>query len=126
MYQLLAVNWTSVWGMQINAKKCAAILEEGESGLRACGEEIQNVSAFKYLGIWIGERELDVKTERRGGYMIIRELGRTLRNPHVPLKHKSLVIKGLILPRIMYGTEITGTTIRATKEKQRVLNRALS
>ncbi|OIR55700.1 MAG: uncharacterized protein A8A55_3554, partial [Amphiamblys sp. WSBS2006] len=27
-----------------------------------------------------------------------------LRNPHVPLKHKSLVIKGLILPRIMYGT----------------------
>ncbi|OIR56541.1 MAG: uncharacterized protein A8A55_2710, partial [Amphiamblys sp. WSBS2006] len=58
--------------------------------------------------------------------MIIRELGRTLRNPHVSLKHKSLVIKGLILPRIMYGTETTGTTIRATKEKQRVLNRALS
>ncbi|OIR56557.1 MAG: uncharacterized protein A8A55_2696, partial [Amphiamblys sp. WSBS2006] len=56
---------------------------------------------------------------------VLRSVRRTLANPHIPVYHKALVIQGIVLPTMLYGAEIDGSTTRATKNRQRAVNRAL-
>ncbi|OIR55903.1 MAG: uncharacterized protein A8A55_3351, partial [Amphiamblys sp. WSBS2006] len=72
-------EWATEWDMQINAKKCAAILGEGRASLKIDGEEIPTVKSFRYLGIKIGESQEDVAEER--GQLVDENPGKNTPKP---------------------------------------------
>ncbi|OIR55741.1 MAG: uncharacterized protein A8A55_3513, partial [Amphiamblys sp. WSBS2006] len=49
----------------------------------------------------------------------------TLTNPCVPLMHKTLLLRGVVLPSMLYGKEVGNSTHAELKECSRVVNRAL-
>ncbi|OIR55748.1 MAG: uncharacterized protein A8A55_3506, partial [Amphiamblys sp. WSBS2006] len=90
--------------------------------------EIPWVEEYRYLGVIFGRknnRESRNKVEKLKGTALVSAHIRTLRSYFIPIYHKALVIKGIIVPSLLYGKEVGGCSGAAVKEGQRCLNRAL-
>ncbi|OIR56681.1 MAG: uncharacterized protein A8A55_2571 [Amphiamblys sp. WSBS2006] len=124
------VTWTERWRMEINPAKCGVISPDGTpvTCLEVQGERIPDVEFYSYLGIKIGksdQRAVRRNADRIKGNSVLHENSRTLTNPCIPLLHKTLLLRGVVLPSMLYGKEVGGNTHADLKECTRVLNRAL-
>ncbi|OIR56145.1 MAG: uncharacterized protein A8A55_3108, partial [Amphiamblys sp. WSBS2006] len=122
-------SWASIWGMRINTQKCGVIhFGEGEiAEIKLQGETLPNPESYVYLGMDLDaslSRQRMVKRRLDKGIGCVEAMKKFLRNPSIPLLHKSLALKNVLIPTLTFGAEITGSTLAATKKAQGVANRA--
>eukprot|EP00917_Polyrhabdina_sp_WS-2016_P031938 GHVP01068183.1.p1 GENE.GHVP01068183.1~~GHVP01068183.1.p1 ORF type:complete len:156 (-),score=19.54 GHVP01068183.1:745-1212(-) len=114
--------------MQVNRDKCEIFELEEEQAKELMDVEIPIVNEYSYLGVVFNKdfsRESRLTREKRRGAATLEDHKRVLRNPNILLLHKTLVLKGIILPAILYGAEVKGCTAVALKETSRVLSKAI-
>ncbi|OIR55854.1 MAG: uncharacterized protein A8A55_3400, partial [Amphiamblys sp. WSBS2006] len=124
------VDWCRTWKMEINPAKCGLVIpeesEEFELSVEGC--KIPVVENYNYLGTRAGRGDLRAarnNADRVKGNLVLRENAKVLANPYIPLLHKALVIRGIVLPSLLYGKEVSGCTFASLKEAQRIANRAM-
>jgi hypothetical protein len=133
--------WSTDNEMQVGIQKCG-LMEFGANGyggdsdtdvLTGCGlclsgVPVPVVEEYLYLGVTV-TRSLStaalIKPRLESGRKTVYSLAPFLRCPVVPLSLRLQVIRGVVLPRLLYGAEIYGMNRALTDVMQRHLNSAL-
>jgi hypothetical protein len=138
-------DWTATNEMKVGIGKCG-IMEwssNGEGGytdeaslpdpdydmrLVIGGEAVPIVEEYLYLGVTI-TRLLDIKDllapRLESGRKTVYSLAPFLRCPVIPIADRMKVIRGVVLPRLLYGAELYGMCRSLTDTMQGLLNTAL-
>ena len=117
------------WQRSLESKGLKVNVEESEVMVAArtrCGikivdrngQELKQVSEFKYLGSVFeedGRCEADVKERIRAGWSKWKEVNGVINNSRMPLKLKLKVYESMVRPAIMYGSECW--TLRKKEEQ---------
>jgi exonuclease III len=133
--------WSADNEMQVGIQKCG-LMEFGangaggdsdtdvltDAGLCLSGVPVPVVEEYLYLGVTV-TRSLEtaalVKPRLESGRKTVYSLAPFLRCPVIPLSSRLQVIRGVVLPRLLYGAEIYGMNRSLTDVMQRHLNSAL-
>ncbi|KAI4293172.1 hypothetical protein PAPHI01_2446 [Pancytospora philotis] len=128
-------KWMETNSMEVNAAKCGVMrvdFDETDASryprLKFQNDEIPNVEYYTYLGIQINSRmDLDemAKHRVRKAEALEHGLAKTLSNPKVPAIMKVLLIKGMLVPSLLYGAEVFGMQAARLNNLKRVLDRAI-
>ena len=92
------------------------------------GHLVPLVTEYKYLGLLVTP---DLNLDTMGKHQLakakktLRVLTPFLRCPVLPMAARLQIVKGVLLPRLLFGTEIFGTTLTRTAPMQTVINKAL-
>ena len=106
-------------GLYINIKKTKIMTTADWKTFETDGEEIQVVTCFSFLGSMI-EREGRCETEVRRritlGKSAMQGMGKIWRDRHVSMETKTGLVKSMIFPIVLYGSE-TWTKTKAIENK---------
>ena len=127
-------NWMTENAMEINPTKCG-IMEINTDAycpqmepLSYDDEIIPVVKKYVYLGIEINSN-LDLTEMSRyrlkQGLITLSSVKNTLLNSRVPLEYRNMLIKNILIPRLMFGSEIFGMSEQRVSPLKRVLDNAL-
>ncbi|OIR56721.1 MAG: uncharacterized protein A8A55_2529 [Amphiamblys sp. WSBS2006] len=124
--------WAGRWEMEINPKKCGVMVfggDQGEKvGVTTRGGTIPEPDSYTYLGVEL-DRNLSRKTmserRRKKGLECLLMLEKNLRSPSLSIGHKTLLVKGILMPTMLYGAEVYGSIGKTTSGAQVVVNKAL-
>ncbi|OIR55929.1 MAG: uncharacterized protein A8A55_3325, partial [Amphiamblys sp. WSBS2006] len=118
--------------MEINPAKCG-VLSFGSSaevkvGVVTQQGPIPDLESYTYLGVEMTKtlsRMAMAERRRKKGLECLLMLEKKLRSPSLPIGHKTLLIRGIVMPTVTYGAEIFGSTGVVTKGSQGVINLAM-
>ncbi|THH27478.1 hypothetical protein EUX98_g6712 [Antrodiella citrinella] len=143
-------DWAKKWGMELGLQKCGVMLwstSEEEIALYSDTEfdtpagRIPQVDRYKYLGIWVdrslvnhrsgpGEGEVSglelqhSKAQAQKGERAVHQMRPLLTDRNCPLALKVDLIRNLIMPLMLYGSEWTAFRQTHAAPLQRVVNMA--
>lgn len=126
-------KWCKTWHMEINVTKSALMRIESTpiqetTKVKLFDEIVPEKSEYKYLGIMIND-QLDYAKMAETRFEKIKKVCNlwkaTLANHKVPLKAKSMIIKGIISPSITYRCEIFGMNSQRLKNLKRLLDETI-
>jgi exonuclease III len=133
--------WLTDNEMEAGIMKCGLLLchptddekEELMDGTWGQGLELQNkqvpvVESYEYLGVkldWMMTRAGMAKPRIEKGKKLINMVTPFLRNPVVPSAIKMQVIKGAVIPSMLYGAALFGMSVERMRAAQVALNKAL-
>ena len=112
----LIKNWMDENSMEINPQKCGVMKISCNNVPPSCtikysDETIQNVKAYTYLGVQFNDA-LDLakmaKFRKQKGLEVVIGLSKTLKNQLVPLEFKRMLVNNVVIPTVLYGSEIFG------------------
>ncbi|OIR55588.1 MAG: uncharacterized protein A8A55_3666, partial [Amphiamblys sp. WSBS2006] len=97
--------WASKWEMEINPAKCG-VLSFGTSaevkvGVVTQQGPIPDLESYTYLGVEITKalsRMAMAERRRKKGLECLFMLEKKLRSPSLPIGHKTLLIRGIVMP----------------------------
>lgn len=131
----VAACWMRENGMEINANKCGLMLVRDADDttyitnqLVHNGELIPNVERYVYLGIefnnllnydWMSQYRLGKASS------LVALLTPTLSNCHLPLEYKLMLIKSVIIPTMLFGSEVFGMSQRRLSAMTKILDRSI-
>ncbi|KAF9756173.1 LINE-1 reverse transcriptase like protein, partial [Nosema granulosis] len=125
-------TWTTVNKMRINANKCGILVwncleNAGNRVMLSVSTPfgtIEEVNSYKYLGISIQKRLMEeeiVREAGRKGTMLLGMLKGKFLNKYVSLFFKSILIRSVLIPTMLYGRELWGmSSARANIIRNRV------
>lgn len=136
--------WCDLHEMRVGIRKCGIMefpepgRDEGTPGLSEDHplrpqmllqeQLVPIVTEYKYLGIILTPnlcRRKIVDHRGRIASITIAKLAAFLRTPTLPVPMRLSVLRAVVLPRLLYGSEIYGMTRRFTDKTQVVFNRAM-
>jgi hypothetical protein len=131
-------QWCAENGMELNARKCGAMVVFGDEAARAeleaaelqtqGGARIPVVREYRYLGVWVND-ELDlsrmVAARVQAANLALHALMPMLRDHRVPIEQRFRSIKAFLLPVAQYGAELWGMSVTRVAPLRRVVDRAL-
>jgi hypothetical protein len=103
-------------GMLVVGPEAARVCMKEElrtAGITVHGESIPVVDSAVYLGLLFGEKwSLDEMAQDRAakGRAMVNAMESFLRCSSIPLYHKALVLKSVVIPAMLYGAELFGGT----------------
>ena len=125
-------GWCQRWEMRVNASKCG-VMEIGPNGTAAdlviqIGEDrVPVVEAYTYLGCHL-THDLDLgamaKHRAKMGEASLAELRPFIANGTIPIWVRRHVLTSIILPRMLYGSELWGMNGVRSEPAQRVADKA--
>ena len=138
-------SWCDVNEMEVGIKKCSIMEFEGfepdgtpvpsllpdpalQAAMILCRQTVPLVETYTYLGIEITKSlsYFDLISPRpESGHRTVQSLAPFLSCPIIPMSSRWLVVQVVVLPRLLYGTEIYGMCRHLTDVMQRHLNFAL-
>lgn len=142
-------SWAQTWGMKVNARKSgvmpllmgppttrsleggdALLSEEGQHRWTIQGDEVATVPHYKYLGFHVTP-DLDLKQalQRRtdASLALLQTLQPVLASSSIPVSLRLTLIRGMLLPTLLYGAEIWGLRDASLlKPLENILARAAS
>ncbi|CAN0437199.1 unnamed protein product, partial [Laminaria digitata] len=129
-------EWTTENEMAVGIQKCGVMVVGGRAPpladrmdkWRINGEEVPVVESYKYLGVDITP-SLDLSQMMQGRKDSTRKLlavvHRFLRKKEVPVPMKMSAMRGVVMPRLLFGSEVYGMSKTITDDMQAMVNRAL-
>ena len=128
-------QWAGTWGMSCGADKCGVFeVDPGDKTLEekapwtVHGEKIPIVPEYCYLGCTI-RNDLDVnkiaEVRAKKAEAALNALGPFLRSKSIPLQTKSLAVKAILLPMMLFGAELWGMNQQTCAKAESLLMRAL-
>lgn len=129
-------EWTTENEMAVGIQKCGVMAVGGKGPPldgRATtwvinGETVPVVETYKYLGVDITP-SLDLARMMKGRKDSTRKLLTTvrgfLRSKNIPMPMKMSVMRGVVMPRLLFGAEVYGMNMTITDRMQTLVNRAL-
>ena len=126
-------KWMDENSMEINPIKCGimqikALNEVSSIEIKYKREKIPNVNKYVYLGIEFNDQlDLKVMSEFRvhRGVSKAATLSNTLKNKKVPLEFKKMLIGGIIIPVVSYGSELFGMSEKRCSSLKKIVDRSL-
>ena len=135
-------DWATKWEMQVNTDKCGIMTfpppsTEGSDSTDVTysisDRVIPNVKEYVYLGYRLASGT-DVKDIHRAMILdksqVVGESIKKLRhfyiNRAIPIYAKTLVLRTIIIPRLMYGAEVYGMSRERVTPLQKVIDLALN
>lgn len=129
----LIKKWMDENSMEINSSKCGVMLissnnTENNCVIKYSNEVIQNVTTYTYLGVQFN-CELDLarmaKFRKQKGLEVVAGLSKTLRNQLVPLEYKRMLVNNVVIPTVLYGSEIFGMSEPRIRPLKQVADKAI-
>lgn len=129
-------KWMDDNEMSVGIKKCGVmIVKEDETGSEPVsrqwslnGEVVPRVKSYCYLGIDVRE-DLDIGHIIRGrvekGTRLLEKMRPFLLNHRIPLPMRTVVLKGVMMPTLLFGSFLAPMVQRAGDSAQELLNRIL-
>lgn len=128
-------KWMQINCMEINTTKCGLMWIKG-SGTERIGQPIEYegnpipwTENYTYLGIEINQ-DLDLekmaKSRATRGYVLVKQLEKSLTNNRVPIAFKRMLIQNMLIPKLIYGGEIFGMSAQRAKEADKIANMAIA
>ena len=129
-------EWTTANEMAVGILKCGVMVVGGkgppladrEDSWEINGERVPVVQSYKYLGVDITPN-LDLSQMMQGRKDSTRKLLATvhqfLRKKEVPIPMKMSVMRGVVMPRLLFGAEVYGMSKKITYKMQTMVNRSL-
>ena len=109
-------KWAKKWEINFNASKCKAMVIHGNNNdlknnpIKLGDEILETVDDFKYLGITVTTSFSLKAVTAANAQSALNSLFmlRPFLKASIPLNLKLMVIKGAVLPKILYGSELYG------------------
>lgn len=131
----LVEQWIAKNGMEINANKCGLmhIKDASEASiplepLKYNGEYIPVVDRYVYLGVEFNDRlNYDWMSQYRLGKAsrVLGTLKATLSNTKIPMEYKTMLLKSIVLPTMLFGSEVFGMSKRRSGAMTQILDRGI-
>jgi hypothetical protein len=136
-------HWADTFGMLVGAPKCGVMavcpddatrqelnqqLESDDAARTIQGQVIPVVREYEYLGILFDDAlslEGVVRDRNAKGTRALNALGPFLRNDSIPLSVRAAVLRGVVMPTLMYGGELWGCARARSSTLQTTLNKGL-
>jgi hypothetical protein len=129
-------TWCNTWEMSVGISKCGVmgIGEEAQQIAKSYewptlqGGQLPRVDSYLYLGCLLDYElnpEAACKHRERQGTKVLGMVSRLLATGSVPVGLKRLVVKVVLVPCLVYGSEWFGMNKKNVAVLQRVLNRAI-
>lgn len=104
------------------------LLERTPSRWMLSGQQLPIVEECKYMGMNIG-RSLHipdmVASRLKSGKKLVGAVHSSLRCRNIPLPMKVSVVRGVLIPILLYGAEVYGMNTKITSSMQVLVNQAL-
>ena len=124
--------WCDTWEMSLNIAKCGVMHVPGEGQprdagirVRAQGQCVPYTASYTYLGVTV-THDMEMRGMLRKNLEACRRayfgLARILRPGDVPLFVKRMVLRSVLLPIALYGSELWGMSTARVEELQRVID----
>lgn len=127
-------QWMSKYQMEINPSKCGIIVVSENDNIEHNDPIIYDmdiipmVEEYTYLGIQIN-KDLNLDTMARHrlskGRETLEIMRKTLSNDTVPLEYKRMLISSILVPRMNFGSEIFGMSLKRSDPMKRILDNAI-